>query len=218
MESSAVMLAALADDLKPFQKISTAAGGFGERMLNKAAREVFQAKAWSMCFGSFTLSTVSGARAYPIPGSVTDFDGLPGEERITQAFAYDGHSLAIIPDGATGQKYPVQLNRVTNELTFPYDPGTGDKTVFYRKKYGGLTTFPTWPEKYQDIVMERAAFHCLHRATGQDARAKAPEFFNNSERLIKEAWLHDRRGQTLQEGREPQGPLGDAIWYAFHGD
>ncbi len=34
--------------------------------------------------------------------------------------------------------------------------------------------------------------------------------------MIKEAWIHDRQGQTLQEGRDPQGPLGDAIYYGFH--
>lgn len=213
-----MLLTWLAEDLRPFQKISTAAGGFGERMLNKAAREVYQAKAWSMTFGSFTITTVSGTLSYSIPSGTTDFDGLPREERLTEYFAYDGHSLPVIPDGATGQKYPIQYNRATGALVFPYNPGDGAKTVFYRKAYGGLTTFPSWPDKYEDLVLERAAFHCLHRSTGQDAKAKAPEYFNNSERMIKETWLHDRGGHSIQDGRDPQGPLGDAIFYAFNGD
>lgn len=212
------MLTRLADDLKPFQRIVTTAGGFGERMLNKAAREVYQAKPWSMTFGTFEITTLDGVLSYAIPDSVTDFDGLPREERITNFYALDGHSLPVIPDSGAGRKYILTFNRVDNALTFPYNPGSGAKTVYYRKTYGGLTTFATWPDKYEDIVMERAAFHCLHRSVGQDAARKAPEFFNNSERLIKEAWLHDRQGQTLQEGREPQGPLGNAIHYAFGDD
>lgn len=218
METSAVLLVRLADDLKPFQRFVTTAGGFSERMLNKAAREVYQAHPWSMTLGSFTLPTVDGTYSYDIPGTVTDFDGFPREERLQHAWAYDTHSVPLIPDSSQGQQFPFSYNRATGKLDFPYNPGTGDKTVYYRKAYGGLTTFPTWPDKYEDIVMERAAFHLLHRSVGQDARAKAPEFFNNSERLIKEAWLHDRMGHTLQEGRVPEGNLRNTIDAWFGGD
>ncbi len=218
MNTSATLLTRLADDLKPFQKLVTTAGGFAERMLDKAAREVYQAHPWSMTLGNFTLAIVDGTLSYSIPGSVADFDGFPREERVSHYWAFDTHSLPLIPDGVTGQKYPFTYNRATGKMDFPYNPGSGSVTVFYRKQYGGLTTFATWPTKYEDIVLERAAFHVLHRAVGQDARAKAPEFFNNSDRLIKEAWIHDRQGQTLQDGRDPQGPLGDAIYYAFNGD
>ncbi len=208
------MLTRLADDLKPFQKIVTTAGGFGERMLDRAAREFFQAHPWSMTYETFALTTVDGTYSYDI--SPTDFDGLPREERLTKYFAYDGFALPVIPDGSTGQKYEVTLNRGDNTLNFPYNPGSGAKTVYYRKKYGGITTFSTWPDKYEDAVMELAAFHVLNRSVGQDARAKAPEFFNNAQRMIKDIWIHDRQGQTQQEGRDPQGPLGDAIFYAFN--
>lgn len=217
MNTSAVMLVRLAEDLKPFQRFTTAAGGFADRMLDKAAREVYQAHPWSMTFGPFTLPTVDGTYSYSIPASVTDFDGFPREERITHYWAYDTHSLPLIPDSTQGQKYPFTYNRATGTIDFPYNPGTGSKTVYYRKAYA-YAAIATWPDRYEDLVMERASFHLLHRSVGQDARAKAPEFFNNSERLIKEAWLRDRAGQTLQEGRDPQGPLGDAIYYAFNGD
>jgi hypothetical protein len=218
LNTSATLLGWLADDLKPFQKIVTSAGGFGERMLSKAAREVYQAKDWPFVFGSFTLNTGAGTQAYSIPGSVTDFDGFPREERVTNYWAYDTLSRPLIPDSSSGQKYPFTYNQGTGQLEFPYNPGAGSLTVFYRKKYGGLTAFASWPEKLEDIVMERAAFHLLHRSVGQDARAKAVEFFNNSERMIKEVWIQERKGQTLPAGRDPVGPLGDAIFYAFNGD
>jgi hypothetical protein len=216
LETSAVLLTRLAEDLKPFQRFTTAVGGFAERMLDRAAREVYQAHPWSMTIGSFVLPTVDGTYSYSIPDSVTDFDGFPQEERVTSYWAYDQPSLSRVPDSATGQKFPFTFDRGASLINFPYNPGTGDKTVYYRKQYGGLTTFSTWPDKYEDIVLERASFQCLHRSVGQDARAKAPEFFNNSERMIKEAWIHDRQGQTLQEGRDPQGVLGDAIYYGFN--
>jgi hypothetical protein len=193
-------------------------GGFAERMLDDGAREVYEAHPWSMTFGSFVLTTVDGTYAYSLPGTVTDFDGLPNEERITNYFAYDSHSLPIIPDSSQGQKYPVHYNRADGTFTFPYNPGSGSKTVYYRKEYGGLTTFETWPNKYERLVMERTKHLLLHNSVGQEARNKAVEFYNNSERLIKEAWFHDRKGQTLQETREPLGPLGDSIFYAFNGD
>ena len=205
----------IAQDLEDFGEFVTTDGGFLDRQLTKAQVDVSNAKNWSWKIGSGTVATTDQNQGpYDFPA---DFDGFFPEEKLNKYYAYDAYSVPPpVPDGEYGQRYPVYRNRATNKLFFYANPGTGNKTIYYRKTF--LSDLADWPdeERYKHMLLARTKYHALMATPDWLEQAKI--YFQESERLINEEWREQRKGFSLPDSRTPLDVYGNPIYYGLSGD
>lgn len=217
------LLTDIADDLNDYGDWSTEEGGYLERQLFKALADVWDAFQWSFRIGTSAIATTTGTLGpYPTVGDLPDdFDELVNEEKVNKFFAYDAYGVPPpIPDDSFGQRYPIVFDRVLAKIRFLFDPGTGNKTLYYLKELPEdiddvLVLFPD-KVSIKKILIARTGHYAL--VNTEDFAAQAKTFWDQSEMLLRREINKKRKGSSRPDTRTPLGTGGNPLYYGLQGE
>lgn len=219
--STTTLKTEIADDLKEFQEYDTAAGGYLERQLTSAGKWLFSDPfPWDFKLAQGNITGISGTLGPYSLATLTDFDVLAPERRISKYYAYDAHDIqAPIADGAFGRRYEITLDRSsgTPVLNFFSDPGDGARVFTYLKKFtfAGMSTWPD-DEEIKDLLRTYTAYMCT-RNTESWAQA-ASNYLDQAKNLLKDLKIKKRAGMVRQDSREPRDVWGQSLYQQFGGE
>lgn len=213
----------IADDLNDFGEWDTEEGSYLERQLMKALDDVWNAFPWAFRITSTIIPTVTGTLGpYPSSGDLpADFDQLVNEEKVNKAYAYDAYGVPPpIPDSTFGQRHPIVFDRVTSKITFYFDPGTGDKTLYYLQQLpetveDALALFSD-TQSLKKIIIARTGHYALINTP--DFAKQATTFWEQSEMLLNREKAKVRKGSSRPDTRTTLNTSGNPSYYGLQGD
>lgn len=201
------LLTDLANDLVEFNKYDTASGSYLYRQAWRAAQRVDNKYQWRHHIASTTIAVTQDTDGpYSLP---SDFKGMLREERLSPLYTYDKQSVPIIPDGDYQVMYNVYWKRAENKLYFDCYVPAGNYTFYYRKRFDALTDLSAWPQDLEMSVAAWAKYYVLNNS--KDTYEQALNFFKLAEEETRQAWNTQRKGDSLQETRQPRDINGDEV-------